>query len=298
MHLAALVSLALAAAPATVSAAGRLGFALGTKRPSGECKETADYEADFDALKGLTSIVRGYDATDCNFAERALPAAQKKGFQVVLGIWADVDAQFNDGKAAAQKFSAQYPDQVHAVTVGSEALYRGNFTGDELAEKILEVKEAVGDVKVGTADSWNKIADGTADPVIRVSDFIYCNAFAYWQGQEIKNASATFFDDIQQALGRAQSVKKDIEFAVGETGWPTGGSNYGAAVVGFENAETFWKEGICGMLAWGVDVFAFEAFDEPHKPVSVGDNGEAKDETHWGVFEEDRSQKYDLSCKA
>lgn len=50
------------------------------------------------------------------------------------------------------------------------------------------------------------------------------------------------------------------------------------------------------MLTWDVDVFAFEAFDETWKPVSVGDNGEAKDETHWGVFNADRTQKYDLSC--
>jgi glucan 1,3-beta-glucosidase len=35
------------------------------------------------------------------------------------------------------------------------------------------VKRAVPNLKVGTADSWNKYADGTADPVIRVSDILY-----------------------------------------------------------------------------------------------------------------------------
>ena len=61
----------------------------------------------------------------------------------------------------------EYPDQVYAITVGSEALYRGNFTGSELLEKIDEVKELFPDIKVGTADSWNKYADGTADDIIR-----------------------------------------------------------------------------------------------------------------------------------
>jgi glucan 1,3-beta-glucosidase len=49
----------------------------------------------------------------------------------------------------------------------------------------------------------------------------FSNAFAYWQGQDISNASATFIDDIQQSLGRVQSVRGSldgVEFAVGETG--------------------------------------------------------------------------------
>lgn len=58
------------------------------------------------------------------------------------------------------------------MTVGSESLYRGDQTGDELAQKIREVKKLVPNLKVGTADSWNKYADGTADPVIREADIL------------------------------------------------------------------------------------------------------------------------------
>jgi len=47
-------------------------------------------------------------------------------------------------------------------------MYRGNFTGAELLVKIQEVKTATsGKFKVGTADSWNKYQDGTADPLIK-----------------------------------------------------------------------------------------------------------------------------------
>ena len=138
-----------------------------------------------------------------------------------------------------QTYGPQYPDQVYAITVGSETLYRGNFTGDQLALKIQDVKSAVPQFKVGTADSWTKYDDKTADPVIKSADIVYvnlashlrrtqltrisrlANAFGYWQGQEINNASATFFDDIGRALARVQSVKGSvdgIEFMVGETG--------------------------------------------------------------------------------
>ena len=94
---------------------------------------------------------------------------------------ADTDEGYNGGRAAVQQYGLQYKEQVYAVTVASEALYRGNFTGDELAEKILEVKSEVPDFKVGTADSWNKYADGTADPVIRVADILCVNGvFCVW----------------------------------------------------------------------------------------------------------------------
>ena len=69
-------------------------------------------------------------------------------------------------------YANKYKDQVYAITVGSETLYRGNFTGDELVKKIEEVKDLVPGVKVGTADSWNKYADGTANPVIAAADIL------------------------------------------------------------------------------------------------------------------------------
>jgi len=90
MHFSAIAPLALAAiAPAVVSAAGTLGFALGDKNPNGSCKTTADYEADFDAITAASGskLVRGYSASDCNTAQMILPAAKSKGFQVMLGVW-------------------------------------------------------------------------------------------------------------------------------------------------------------------------------------------------------------------
>jgi len=52
------------------------------------------------------------------------------------------------------------------------------------------------------------------------------NAFGYWQGQTIGNASATFIDDIMQAFGRVQTLAgvNAPELWVGETGWPTDGT--------------------------------------------------------------------------
>ena len=82
-----LLSAVLAVAPLAVSASGRLGFSLGNLRADGTCKKQADYELDFDALKGHTSIVRTYTSAGCNTAQEILPAAANKQIKVILGVW-------------------------------------------------------------------------------------------------------------------------------------------------------------------------------------------------------------------
>ena len=303
MRFSKIAPLVLAAAPAIVSAAGTLGFALGTKNPDGSCKSQADYEADFDAISAASGsrLVRGYSASDCNCTQGILPAAENKGFKVILGVWPDYDESFAKDVDALVEHVPNFPDQVYAVTVGSETLYRGNFTGEELSERIQRVKQLLPGVKVGTADSWNKYADGTADAIIQNGvDIVLVNAFAYWQAQDISNATATYFDDIMQAFARIQDISGSTETPElwnGETGWPSdGGSDFGAAEAGTDNAATFYETGVCGMLAWGVNVFYFEAFDEPWKPHSIGDNGEVADETHWGAMTAQRVAKHSLRC--
>jgi glucan 1,3-beta-glucosidase len=187
------------------------------------------------------------------------------------------------------------------VTVGSETLYRGNFTGPELLAKIQDVKSTLGSkFKVGTADSWNKYADGTADALIKGGvDILLCNAFSYWQGQDINNATGSFFDDIMQAFGHIQSVSGStdkIELWVGETGWPSDGTTYENAHPGTASAAKYFSQAVCGMVDWGFNTFFFEAFDEPGKPPSIGQDGKPADETHWGAMNADRSTKYSLKC--
>lgn len=224
-------TIALAAAPAVVSAAkGNMGFALGTKQPGGECKTQADYEDDFDAIKEASgaTIVRGYAAADCNMTKTILPAAEKKDFKVVLGIWPDVEESFNNDLNAIVGVAEKYKDTIYAVTVGSETLYRGNFTGPELKAKIDTVKGKLPKgIKVGTADSWNKFYDGTGDAILSSVDILMINAFAFWQGAGDANATHVYFNDMFEAISHIESKvggSDKIEVWTGETGWPTAGT--------------------------------------------------------------------------
>ncbi|KAL9112949.1 MAG: hypothetical protein Q9227_002813 [Pyrenula ochraceoflavens] len=283
---------------------GTLGWALGNTNTDGSCKQQSDYEQDFDALKGTGStLVRTYSSggNNCNTAANILPAAKSKGFKVLLGSWPDTDESFNADKQALQSAVPGNEDAVYGITVGSETLYRGNFTGEELLGKIQEVQHMFPSVMVGTADSWNKWTDGTGDAVIKGGvKLILANAFSFWQAQPIQNATKTYFDDIMQATAHIQEVANCIDCVTimnGETGWPgTGGTPYGPAQASDDQMKTFWKSGVCGMLDWGMDLFFFEAMDEPGKPDSIGADGKPANEQHWGAFSVDRKPKFDMSC--
>lgn len=94
-----------------------------------------------------------------------------------------------------------------------------------------------------------------------------------------------------------RQTKQSVHFRTAWADWTIdGGTDYGAAKAGTDNAEQYYKTAVCGMLTWDVDVFYFEAFDEPWKPDSVGDNGQPMDEGHWGMFTVNRKKKFDTSC--
>lgn len=110
-------------------------------------------------------------------------------------------------KAAIQTYSKHYLDEVYAVTVGSETLYRGNFTAGQLLEKLNDMRSVVSDgVNIRTADSWNKYAESTADGLIKGRlDILLVNAFGFWQAHDFDNAKHAYFD-MMQAYTHTQNV--------------------------------------------------------------------------------------------
>lgn len=295
-------------AASQVAAIGDLGFNLGVKNHDGTCKSTSDYEADLEVLKPYGTVVKVYAVSDCNTLQQLAPAVESAGFRVFLGVWPNDDSHFAAEKEALKTYLPTIKtSNVAGVLVGSEALYREDLTASELADKINDVRDTIkdiqdsdgnsyADVQVGTVDSWNVLVAGYNAPAIEASDFVMANAFSYWQGQSMDNATYSFFDDIMQALQTIQSVKgsTDVGFWVGETGWPSEGTNYENAYPGVDNAQQFWQEAICGIRGWDINVIAFEAFDEDWKPAT---SGISDVETHWGVWTADKKLKYDIDCK-
>jgi len=279
---------------------GTLGFDLGVQTGANTCKATADFTTDLQTLKPYSNTVRIYSLSQCNAFMNIMPAIIKSGFKIVLGIWPDLNGNMDAEKAALQSGLKQFgADNIVAITVASEALYRKDYSAETLAGLINDIRTLLnslgfGYIPVGTADTWNEFIDLGNAPVINACDIVYLNAFPYWQGQTIENATSSVFDSIMQAAGVIQSVNPKASFAVGETGWPTGGANYESAVPSVANAENFWDNGVMGLIQWGVNVFFFEAYNEPWKADS-NLNGTGATEGEWGAFTVDRVLKYPLN---
>ena len=252
--------------------AGILGFALGNKRADGFCKSTTDYQEDLHAIRknSGSEIVRLYSAAECDSAAQLLPAARLQGFKVLLGVWPDTAESFAKDKSVVASIAPEYVDELYGISVGSETLYRGIFGGEQLLQKIVEIKRVLpeGSYRIGTADTWNKIVDGTADAVIAHGDvnLVLANAFAYWSPSS--NPDKTFRDQMQRVKShiereREQGMTDQIEVWTGETGWPSdGGSDNKESRAGTAVAASYYRRTICESVMDGMNIFAFEAFDE------------------------------------
>jgi glucan 1,3-beta-glucosidase len=144
------------------------------------CKTTQDFISDLNTIKNQTgsSVVRIYTTSDCDAFKTLLPALKETGTKVVAGLWCTPPDHYNDEIKAVTDNLAEYKDQVLALTVGSEHLYRKELTGDQLAALIKRMQDEVKNLNLGTdmpvgfADSWNLVADGTANPAIQQSDIV------------------------------------------------------------------------------------------------------------------------------
>lgn len=174
MHSSSLVAFALAGGPALVAAAGQLGFAVGNTNPDGSCKKQADFEEDFKAITDNThsTLVRTYSSSDtfgnlCNTPSEILPAAKNSGVQVLLGMWPDGGVYQKEKDPIVAADPESFGDTLFGITVGSEGMYRGTYTADELTEWIGDMKKQFPNTKIGTADSWNCWYNGSMDGIIK-----------------------------------------------------------------------------------------------------------------------------------
>ncbi|XBW36920.1 hypothetical protein QEN19_002499 [Hanseniaspora menglaensis] len=296
------------------TAIGSLGINVASSDSTGTCRTTDSWNEALQKAASYFSTIKTYAVSDCDMLANIAPALNENtGVKVWMGIWEVDDAHYAAEKAALSTYLPTISkDSVAGFSVGSEALYRGDLTPSALADKINDIRSLISDIsdkdgnsysgtKVGTVDSWNLWVNGTNAPAIEASDYVMINAFPFWQYQTAANQSHSLVDDVMQALKSIQSIKGDDDFyvSIGETGAPTGGYalTTDQAPNTVDNAESLFQEGICTLLAYGIDVNMFELQDEPTKALATADDGTTSDvERHWGVYDTDYSLKYSLSC--
>lgn len=100
-----------------------------------KCKSRDAIYNDMKKLKELTSRIRIYSFTDCNQGELVLSVCKELGLKVWAGMWVGTTRGSFDGELARLKQLIQMGlvgDQVMAIHVGSEAVYRGDVEPEQV----------------------------------------------------------------------------------------------------------------------------------------------------------------------
>src|SRR5256884_8006475 len=94
--------------------------------------------ADLKILTPYTQAIRTYSSTA---GGELVPAiAAEFGLKVTLGIWIDKDEARNEREIQAAIALARRHNNINAIVVGNETIYRGEKTVDELISLLQRVK--------------------------------------------------------------------------------------------------------------------------------------------------------------
>lgn len=207
--------------------------------------------------------------------------------RVMLGAWLSgspgKESENEEQIRGCIRLANQYPDVVAAVSVGNEILVSWSDHKMTLADAITAVDRVRDSVSVPvTVDDdftfWRE-KDGQA--LAERLDFVAVHTYPMWGGSDIDSAmihTVRHIESVQKALPGKTLV-------IGEAGWATytvGPAH--APKAGDEGKQArYFRELSEWAEANGINVFYFEAFDEPWKGAGT--------EGHWGLFSEGRKAK-------
>lgn len=240
-----------------------------------------EIQADLPTLASLTHFIRIYSAT--GQARTIIQAAQAAHVCVALGISLSNDpvANAKEVLAAVQlsSFSA-----VHALIVGNEVLTNSDLSEGQLIATIEQVRARLGRAipltTAETPEQWLEHPD-----LAKVVDFITVHIYPFWHGEPV-NTAISFLDRQYREIKAAFPGKYIV---IGETGWPSAGPSYAAAMPGAENQARYLRAFIAWARIHRVQYFYFDAFDEDWKVHEFGVG------THWGLYQQNGQVKPGLS---
>lgn len=206
--------------------------------------------------------------------------------KVMLGMWLDGDPRdIGDNEkqiTTGIRLANEYKDIVVAVNAGNEVLVHWSnhqLPEETVIEAVKRVQDAI-EQPVTVADDflyWREHGQKLAEVV----DFVTMHTYPMWGKQDIDTAmpvTIEHFESVKNALPGKTIV-------IGEAGWAT--YTVGELHAPRAGDEVKQKRYFNELMAWSkennVNVFFFEAFDEPWKGSGT--------EGHWGLFSVDRKAK-------
>jgi glucan 1,3-beta-glucosidase len=229
-------------------------------------------------IKPYTQWVRSFSCTEGN--ELIPKIAKEMGMKTLVGAWLGDDDKINQ-QEVENLIKIAKEGYVDIAAVGNEVMLRGDLTEDELIAFIDRVKQAIPGIPVGYVDAYFEF--DVKPRITAACDVILANCYPYWEGCHI-DYSLLYMKEMYHKAKRAANGKPVI---ISETGWPSQGTNFGAAMPSDENFMKYFINTQKWSAEDGIEVFYFSSFDESWKVGAEGDVG-----AYWGIWDKDEKMKY------
>lgn len=251
----------------------------GDSPEEGKYPSIARIDEDMALLSGDVKAIRTY-SIDGTLAE--IPRlAETHDLKVTLGAWISDDRDRNEKEILRLlEVFLENNESIERLVVGNEAILRGDQTVEEIIEYLKQVRYTVV-VPASTSEPWHiwlKYPE-----LVEQVDYIAVHLLPYWENIPVDGA-------VEYVIRRYNELKEaypDKPIVITEVGWPSSGRSREAAVASLANQATFLRNFIEIAETKGYDYFIMEAFDQLWKRKIEGRVG-----THWGVFNEQREQKF------
>lgn len=229
-------------------------------------------------IQPYTNWIRSFSCIEGN--QETPRIAVESGLKTMVGIGLSEDKDANEVEIE-NGIQIAKNGYANILAVGNEVLLRGDLTEDELIDYIKRVKDAVPDATVGYVDAYFLFENHPR--IAEVCDVLLINCYPFWESCEAQYALL----HMKEMYARASRVANGKKVIISETGWPTIGSPYGAAVPSYEHALEYFIDTYNWANDEDIDVFYFSSFDESWK---VGDEGDVG--AYWGLWDKDGKLKY------
>jgi len=205
------------------------------------------------------------------------PAKEEYNMRIIAGCW--IDSAYSDAQIYSELdklIELANNGYVDVAAVGSETIYRGDFSVEELNGYIDYVRAGIKNksIPVGTSDT--SAAFINHPDLVSNCDIILVTIYPFFANVKIDDASENLIETYNAVVRAAQGR----QVIISESGWPTEGSPEGAAVPSMENAEKLFQETYKFSRKNDVEIVYFSEIDEYWKV--EGSNADIGG--HWGHF--------------
>ncbi|MBF0206697.1 MAG: glycosyl hydrolase [Oligoflexia bacterium] len=263
------------------------GYRHGQNPDSGQYPSQSQIFEDLKILESHWRLIRVYSSNQHTRDILEVIRRERINIKVMLGAYlkGEPGNEAINGQEVREsiRLANEYRDIVIAVSVGNEILIHWSdhkVPEDRVIQYVQEVKRNVS-VPVTVDDDIFYWRDRGAR-LASVVDFVTIHTYPIWGGVDINRGlevTIQHFESLKAVLPPGKTI------VIGEAGWAsyTAGDAHAQGAGNEWNQKRYFDELSSWAARSGVNVFMFEAFDEPWK-------GEGT-EGHWGLFTADRKPK-------